>query len=165
MNRLWDIINKEGIEVIYLPLKSTPEELNGLYLCDEGHPIIALDENLPEQTRLFKCVLAEEVGHYMTAAKTNVLTAHIGYRQEIEMSRDERKALMWATDFLIPDGELIQMVNSGLRSCYELAEHFDVTHWFMLRKLTFMRMCFRRTGIKVKGRELYDMTLKNCFEC
>jgi len=77
-------------------------------------------------------------------------------------SQDERKAMQWATDYLIPDVELMKALKVGCRSCFELAEYFDVTEWFMYRKLGLLKMCFRRTGLKVKGRDLFEADMMPC---
>jgi hypothetical protein len=67
-------------------------------------------------------------------------------------------AMRWATDYVIPDHKLIYAVdNLKLRSCWELAEYFEVTQPFMWRKLGFLRNCFRATGIKVKNRDIFTI--------
>jgi len=162
MEKLWEIIEKENIKVKYRHLSHERETLYGLYLLDDSGPIIILDHSLKTSRRLSRCVLAEEIGHYYTAPRTNFLTAYTSYSTQLTMSKDERKAMMWATDFLIPDRELCKALKSGLRSCYELAEHFDVTEWFMYRKMGFLKMCFRRTGLKVKGRDLFQVEMQLC---
>lgn len=40
--KLWEIVEREEIEVVYLPLSTTPERLKGVYLRDEGMPVILL---------------------------------------------------------------------------------------------------------------------------
>ncbi|MDO0824039.1 ImmA/IrrE family metallo-endopeptidase [Desulfosporosinus nitroreducens] len=146
MKKLWDIIIKESIEIRYKDFSSLPENINGLYIYDQRlGPLIILDKGLHHSYRLHKCVLAEEIGHFYTAARTNVLTVHTSANLQTMESQDERKAGQWATDFLIPDKEFVKALEAGCRSCFELAEYFDVTEWFMYRKLDFLKMCFRRT--------------------
>ncbi len=114
-----------------------PEWVNGLYLWDDG-PVILLDKRLLKHPRLYKCVLAEEIGHYFTAPVSNLLVVHTSYNREIAMSADERRALKWATDFLIPDHKLLAAMHCGCLTVHELADHFQVTEWFMHRKLGFI---------------------------
>ena len=163
MKRLWDIVSRENIEVRYKDFSSLPENINGLYIYDQRlGPLIILDKGLHHSHRLHKCVLAEEIGHFYTAARTNLFSVHTSANLQTMEAQDERKATQWATDFLIPDCELVKALESGCRSCFELAEYFDVTEWFMYRKLGLLKMCFRRTGLKVKGRDLFDIGMQPC---
>ncbi|AFM43006.1 putative Zn peptidase [Desulfosporosinus acidiphilus SJ4] len=163
MKKLWDIINKENIKVLYKDFSHLPENIHGLYFYEQRiGPLIVLDKNLHHSHRLHRCVLAEEIGHFYTAARTNILTVHTSANLQTIENQDERKAAQYATDLLIPDSELIKALESGCRSCFELAEYFDVTEWFMYRKLGFLKMCFRRTGLKVKGRDLFDIAMQPC---
>lgn len=163
MDRLWQITEKENIRVIYKNLLGVPEKPNGLYVYDpRTGPMIILGNHLVHDRRLHKCVFAEEIGHFYTAPRTNLLMTYTSANLSAMMDQDERKAMQWATDFLIPDVELSEALKVGYRSCYELAEYFDVTEWFMYRKLGLMKMCFRRTGLKVKGRDMFDIEMKPC---
>ncbi|WP_068965013.1 ImmA/IrrE family metallo-endopeptidase [Desulfosporosinus sp. BG] len=143
MKKLWDIVIKERIEIRYKDFSSLPENIKGLYIYDQRlGPLIILDKDLHHSYRLHKCVLAEEIGHFYTAARTNLLTVHTSANLQTMEAQDERKAAQWATDFLIPDSELVNALESGCRSCFELAEYFNVTEWFMYRKLGLLKMCF-----------------------
>jgi Zn-dependent peptidase ImmA (M78 family) len=143
MERLWDIVEREKINVLYKNLSSAPERIQGLYLYDNRlGPLIILDKGLQRFHRLHKCVFVEEIGHFYTAPRTNLLTVHTSANFKTMESQDERKAAKWGTDFLIPDSEFIKALEAGHRSCYELAEYFDVTEWFMYRKLYFFKMGF-----------------------
>ena len=164
MDGLWLITEKENIRCEYRNLLAEQEHLYGLYIFHPVlGPVIILDESLKNHRRLHKCVLAEEIGHYNTAPRSNYLIAYGSYNNKIIMSQDERKALQWATDFLIPDVDLTKAVHSGCRSCFELAEYFDVTEWLVYRKLGFLKMCFRRTGLKVRGKDLFDIQTAPCL--
>lgn len=164
IDKLWDIIDKENIAVTYRNLSKTPEHVHGIYLYeDRVGPLIVLDIYLHHSHRLHKCVLAEEIGHFYTAPRTNLLTVHTSANLQTMESQDERKAAQWATDYLIPDSELVKALELGNRSCFDLAEYFDVTEWFMYRKLGLLKMCFRRTGLKVRGRDLFDIYMQPCY--
>ena len=165
LDKLFAIARKESIRILYEDLYSLPENISGLYMYNHKvGPIIVLDKRLEHMRRDHKCVLAEEIGHFYTAPRTNSLSAYTCSNHRIMMSQDERKALQWGTDFLIPDAELCEALKSGHRSCFELADYFDVTEWFMYQKLGFLKMCFRRTGLKVKGRDLFDVQMQPCFQ-
>lgn len=139
MERLWQIIHKENIWVEYCRLGG-PEKVRGLYLWYDG-PLILLDEGLLNQPRLHKCVLAEEIRHFYTASpSSNLLVVHTSYSREVAVSRDERRALKWATDFLMPDREFFLALKRGYRTCHDLAEYFDVTEWFVHRKWEFFNV-------------------------
>ncbi|WP_298203113.1 ImmA/IrrE family metallo-endopeptidase [Desulfosporosinus sp.] len=140
IKKLWDIVNKENIEIRYKDFSLLPENINGLYIYDQRlGPLIILDKSLTHSHRLHKCVLAEEIGHHFTAARTNLLSVHTSANLQTMEAQDERKAAQWATDFLIPDCDLVKALEAGCHSCFELAEYFDVTEWFMYRKLSFLK--------------------------
>jgi len=141
MKKLWSIIKREKIRVIYEEgLSDNPEKVNGIYMYDpEYGPIIVLDKKLISFPRLHRCVLAEEIGHYFTTTYTNMLMAYTSYVNQIELSRAERKAMQYATSLLIPDKELTKALDMGIRECYELAEHFDVTEDFIRQKLALLK--------------------------
>jgi len=157
LKKLWDIVIKENIKVRYKDFSQLPENIHGLYLYDPRiGPLIVLDKQLLHAFRLHKCVLAEEIGHFYTAARTNLLSVHTSANLQTMEAQDERKAAQWATDFLIPDCELVRALEAGYLSCFELAEHFDVTEWFIYRKLEQLS----RTGLKIKGRDLFDIDMR-----
>lgn len=163
--RLWEIVEKENIKVFYRDINNTPEKLNGLYIYhQEIGPVIILDKGLLSKRREHTEILSEEVGHHLAGVRTNVLFANQDYSTRIERNRDEHRAMVWATDFLIPDQELEHAVKDiGCRSCYELADYFDVTQKFFMAKLVILKQCFRRTGLKVKGRDILQFDLSSCF--
>lgn len=148
MENLWEIVDKENITVRYENLLCFPERLHGLYIYDHRiGPLIILGHHLEQNRRLHKCVLAEELGHYKTSPRTNLITTYTSANLKLIQSQDERKAVQWATDFLIPDVQLIEAFRAGCRTCFELAEYFDVTEWFMYRKL---HMSYNRTSLRVR---------------
>jgi len=165
ISQLWSIVEQEKIEVFYEDIKTAPEELNGLYFYNQNVGfIILLDKTLLHQRRKHNEVLAEEVGHHFAGVGTNVLFASMDYTAQIRRNSDENRAMLWATNFLIPDNELMHAVHrEKLRSCYELADYFDVTQGFFMQKLILIKQCFRRTGLKVKGRDILGFDLSSCF--
>ncbi|MCL6477433.1 MAG: ImmA/IrrE family metallo-endopeptidase [Peptococcaceae bacterium] len=145
---LWKKSEAEGIEVRYADLHGSDPELDGLYLWLDGLPVILLDKSLKTNRQLFRCVFAEEIGHYYTAARSNLLIVHPSYADTLRLSRDEYRAMCWATDYLIPDDELVHAVqNLKLKSFSDLVEYFDVTHSFLMYKLAIMTKCQRKKGL------------------
>ncbi len=160
---LIDIATKENIVVLYRPLRENSNgKMLGLYIWDKLAPCILLDETLQNNLRLQVCVLSEELGHHFNGIRKNFMVTST-YQDRITVGKDETGALRWATDFLISDADLIYAVKElKLRSCWELAEYFEVTQPFMWRKLGFLRTCFRYTGIKVRSRDIFSVELLPC---
>lgn len=133
---LWEVTENEEIEVRYTNLHHSDPKLDGLYLWVYDFPIILLDESLQWRRQQFRCVFAEEMGHYYTVAKSNFLITQPSYSDKLNLSRDEYRAMCWATDYLIPDSELIYAIKSlRIKSCFDLASYFEVTNTFFIHKL------------------------------
>lgn len=139
MERLWELVYREGIFVKWAGLRATPERLWGMYYYDPvlRLPVIVLDASLPAKPRLLRCVLAEELGHHFTVPAANSLKIYFSYSDGIARGRDEVKAMKWATDFLIPDEEFKKVAK--FHDLFDLAEHFDVTEAFIMWKSRFFR--------------------------
>lgn len=160
MDRLWHIVEKEHIKVIYKEMSHIPEKLHGLYMYDKRFgSIIVLGNHLLCYYRLHKCVLGEEIGHFYTSPRTNILTAYASASLKVIMTQDERKALEYATDLLIPSDEFDRAVSEGCQSIYDLAEWFDVTEWFVYRKLEILKTKHREMGIKMKSGDYFKVKL------
>jgi len=160
---LTDLIDKENLSVLYRPLrKSSMNKLIGLYIWDPIAPCILLDNSLKNNYRKHIETLAEEVGHHFAGIRRNFMITD-SYQDRITVAKDETQAMRWSTDYLIPDAELIYAVSElNLRSCWELAEYFEVTQPFMWKKLGFLRTCFRHSGIKVRSRDIFTVNLAPC---
>lgn len=160
MERLWNIIDRENIKVRYEDLSRAPEKIHGLYLYDNRvGPLIILDQHLHHLHQLHRCVLAEEIGHFYTAARTNLLIVHTSANLKTMESQDELKAARWATNFLIPDNEFVKALEDGYYNCFDLADYFSVTQWFMYRKLEFFKIRFGETVLKFEGRDLFKTAM------
>ncbi|MCL6592880.1 MAG: ImmA/IrrE family metallo-endopeptidase [Alicyclobacillus sp.] len=112
----------------------------GLYYWDPAidTPCIVLDRHLHQHPRLLKCVLAEELGHYHTVPRGNLLLPFFSYSNTLRLSKDERKALKWACDFLIPDLQLCALIRQE-STLEEIADHFEVTKWLLKKKFQFLK--------------------------
>lgn len=137
MERLWALVEAEGIHVHWADLRHTPEGLLGMYYFDPllGLPVIVLDRGLPARPRELRSVLAEEVGHHFTVPQAQALEPRFSFPNAVAQGRDEARALRWAAAFLIPLDEL----RAGLlrhEAPADLAERFGVTEGFLRRFLT-----------------------------
>ncbi|MHB1682812.1 MAG: hypothetical protein ACYCYO_08310 [Bacilli bacterium] len=97
LSALYRLIESEGIFLRYDPLLSRRRKILGLYYYDpaiEGSHII-LTESLQADPKKHLAVLAEEVGHHFAGVRTNVMKS-----PEVEILRDELRALRWAVNFL-----------------------------------------------------------------
>jgi len=144
VDRLFKIVEQENIVLKYSNIYTSKRKINGLYLKDYSGPIIILDKRLEKNNRLHKCVLAEELGHHFTVPRTNIVKIYASYNvynknnEFIKMAQDERKALRWATDFIINDVDFCRAVKEGYSSIHELADYFEVTEWFVYQKIQFL---------------------------
>lgn len=168
MNKLLTIVETEHIYLNYVNLLSdTRRKLYGLYFFIDGHgPAILLDKSLdrPECRRLHRCILAEELGHHFTTPQTNIFKLYgsctVEYLQKIQQAKDELRALVWATDFLMPNTEFNRAVSEGCQSVYDLAEWFNVTEWLVYRKLGVIKRKYREEmGIKLRARDYFNMKI------
>lgn len=123
---LCELAAAEGIGVKFAFL---PKPLLGLYDSrPREQPIIILHNNIRINKRLLRCILAEELGHHFTSSG-NLLAFARSDKKAIAL-KQERLAVWWAVQHLVPLNELIAAVNSGLFFTWELAEHFNVTERF-----------------------------------
>ncbi|MFZ5650322.1 MAG: ImmA/IrrE family metallo-endopeptidase, partial [Bacillota bacterium] len=128
------------------------------------NPAIYLDRELkhnPKLYRLARCILAEELGHYFTGITSSVFKIHANYSLERKMSVAEKRALHWATSRLIPTDEILELLSRNKWECMDLADYFEVTTWFMFRKLEFVQY-----QIKARRREIsFDLITQVKFSC
>ena len=113
---LAEVIDREGLNVYTLPL---PERIKGLYYSGN----IALSDKL-ETTAERDCILAEEIGHHLTAVGDITGTSTDAIKQE-------RKGRTWAFETLLPFPDLVEAMTHGCTTRYELAELFGVTEKFI----------------------------------
>lgn len=162
MEDLFHLVEREGIYLRYVDLSGAPgRTVYGLYYRDpiRDLPMILLDHRVETSRPLHRSVLAEELGHHFTAPRTSVAVPFTSYTLEVELSRDERRALRWACDYLMPVDRFTEAVLSGLRTPWELAEHFEVTEWLVWRRLDFLRQDLRRRGVRARWRDVHSEML------
>lgn len=160
----------DALEIVirYRDLHAKRPLLEG-YACLDRRQII-LDESLKNNRRQHKCVLAEEIGHFLYPPTGNHYVYHLAeYRQAVSVEerslifaaviKDERLALRWATDFLIPDVAFWDFTKTGPHEIWEWCEHFDVESWFMHLKIGYIRRKSReKRGVKHKSKSFYKIS-------
>jgi len=117
----------------------------GLYWAPRGkQPVIGLDNSLEDKPRLLRCVMAEELGHHFTTSTKCINNVCFNYRDRLDISQVEFKALRWAALYLIPLDHLDKSIRHGVIESWELAEQFDVTEKMVKFRLSlpdFKRYC------------------------
>ncbi|WP_066638977.1 ImmA/IrrE family metallo-endopeptidase [Desulfolucanica intricata] len=126
--------------------------------ADAEKKLIVLDISLKDRLRHYKCVLAEEIGHILFPPRPGHVAYHMRDYQKLDynnrsniraiVAQDERMALSWAANILIPDSELETAIKNGVDSVYTLCEWFDVEVWFMLIRLDLYKKKFGKNGEK-----------------
>ncbi len=135
-NKLEEITRKCRIITSFSDLS---ESILGYYYCDGRYDIILINNSIQSDERLYRCVLAEEIGHYRTTIGDITPRKYMCYRDRLELDKKEQLALHWATDFLIPTKMLLsELKKNNSPSLKNISDQFFVTEDFMMRKLEFM---------------------------
>lgn len=91
---------------------------------------IAIRKDIETSSRKM-CVLAEEIGHYMTSAG-NILD-----QSDLNNAKQERRARVWAFNRIIPIERIIDAASKGYTQVYEMAEYLDVDEEFLRDGLAY----------------------------
>lgn len=105
---------------------------------------IVIRDSLDELRK--KCVLAEEIGHYLKNA------GDILDQRNTSNSRQEDRARTWAYDMLIGLDGLVSAFEYGCQTKFDVAEYLDVTTAFLDDALKKYK---ERYGIVVKYKEYF----------
>ncbi|WP_026476239.1 ImmA/IrrE family metallo-endopeptidase [Alkaliphilus transvaalensis] len=134
--KLEEIIINCKIIKSFVPL---PDHILGHYSFDGEFYIILINKEIEHNERLYRTVLAEEIGHYRTTIGDITPRRYMSYRDRIEVDKKELLALRWACDFLIPTKSLMEVISRQPSISLEyLADHFMVTEKLLLQKFDFM---------------------------
>jgi hypothetical protein len=110
--------------------------VRGIYFTEEClPPIIGLDNSLPHDTPLLRCILAEELGHHFTTVGCYIPREFYNYSDRLHISKIEFKAMRWAAEHLVPENDLLDVIGSGLYEPWEIAEHFTITEDFAVFRM------------------------------
>ena len=150
---LFDLAQEEGIIVDWFPFRPP---LLGYYWCtNSGQAVIGLCEEIQNDKKATRSILAEELGHHYTSAGRFTTQHHYRYRNRLNVSRCEEKALRWAVETLIPLDELQKAYSKGITNPWDLADYFDVLE---------ETIHFRLKIAQLKG-ELKRLIKYICDEC
>lgn len=160
LDYLLDFADRMGARIYYSDLRSLHPELLGY----TKPPCIYLDVSLRDKSRQHKCILAEELGHILYPPRPGHVAFHRKSYINLDhckrgnikaiVAQDERKALDWATSILMPDVEFWRVIEDGINTVHELAEYFDVEHWFVLHKIGYIRRKAGYSGQALKYRDI-----------
>lgn len=124
--RLLQLAEQEGIEVVH---SSRIGRLAGMYV----DKIIVLNPEHTKDDAAYKCILAEELGHYFTSV------GDIRNQNDLDNRSQERQARAWSYEVLMPMSSLINAFNEGVKNRYELAIYLNVTETFIEEGLKYYR--------------------------
>ena len=105
-----------------------PYPLRGIYIDDGKLKMIGIAKDI-ETLAERRSVFAEELGHHFTSVG-NATVCHC-YVDRIFIDKTERKAMVWAGHYLVPERDLDDAVKQGHVSLWDLADYFTVTEKFM----------------------------------
>lgn len=133
LNDIFKIITKENIILEEINLKY--KNILGIYFKVPGiQPCIGIEKSIVNNKSTYLSVLAEELGHHFTTS--NNLTAEcFTYSDKIQITKQEKKAKIWAANFLIDDAEFIQALYKSISTIDDMAAHFNVTKQIIEYKL------------------------------
>lgn len=124
-DKLLGLVEDEGIYLVHWDFEAP---VNGFYYHEDGlRPTIGIAKRISDNTPLYTCVLAEELGHYYTSAGQGLPVKGFSYSQRLDINRAEYIAQKWAALKLMPAEKVRQALASGIREIWELAEEFGVT--------------------------------------
>lgn len=133
LSKLFDLVESENIDFFFANLKLVNKL--GLYSCKDGYNVIVIDYTLKYNKIKLTEVLAEELGHHFTTVGdiSNINT----YQDMLKHNKVENKALKWATEFLISEDEICNLVLEDIKA-EEMAERCEVSLEFFLKRLEFL---------------------------
>lgn len=133
LSDIYSLIEDENIALEEVYFKAS--NIEGIYFKVSGmNPIIGIHKNLLTDTRKYISVLAEELGHHFTSSG-NLTSECITYSDKLNRSKQEKKARIWAANFLISDNEIIGAILQNVNTIYRLSLHFNVTKEIIKYKL------------------------------
>lgn len=142
MEDLLQLVVEHGIRVFYEDLSAYPRLLLGFYALICGVPCIVLDYRLEFNLPLHRSVLAEELGHFFTCSYMPKLGAWTSYSIQLQMDREEEKALRWACNLLMPEAQFEKAVRGYELAgeapewiVKEIADQFTVSAWLVYRRI------------------------------
>lgn len=122
------LAEREGIEVRWWDYHPT---ILGLYWHPLNlPPVIGINSVIEQNTPLLRTIMAEELGHHYTSSGQGLCRTFCHYRNRLEISKIEYKALRWAANYLMPKPKVAYALAQGYREKWELSDLFSVTDDF-----------------------------------
>ena len=136
MKNITDIYNLiEEENIILEEVNFNQSNIEGIYFKVPGlSPTIGIHKNIVTDTRKYISVLAEELGHHFTSIG-DLSAECVTYNQKINKSRQEKRARIWAANYLISDEEINRAIIQNIGNIYALSIHFNVTEEIIKYKL------------------------------
>lgn len=132
IDNLLNLAARAGIKIMYYPF---PDNIKGYALHHHGEALICLNVKIRRNSAEFKTVLAEELGHHLTATGSAVIGSHSDLRKVAILRKQESLGLSWQANYLVPTWDLEEAIMKGNDDEWSLAEYFGVTPLFMRRRL------------------------------
>jgi len=148
---------------IILEYQYLPEHLIGIYHGNSKIDLIIINQYITDNEIQHRIILAEELGHYFTTIGNNTPKKYYKYSDRLKVDKCEEKAMRWATNYLVPDQQLIDLISStGKPSIDDCCTRFEVTEDFMMNK--FKDMALRKSYWPLNdGRHLNLASLPSVF--
>jgi Zn-dependent peptidase ImmA (M78 family) len=115
---------------------------------------IVLSSDLKDN-REKSCILAEELGHYLTTV------GDISAENSIDERKQERLARVYAYEMLVGLEGIVNAWESGCRNLCEMAEFLDVTEEFLNEALEYYRQKYG-CSVDYKGYEVNFIPYVDC---
>ena len=155
---IYNLIEKENIILDEINFKQP--NIEGIYFKVPGlSPTIGINKNIVSDTGKYISILAEELGHHFTYIG-DLSAECITYTQKINKSRQEKRARIWAANYLISDKEINGAILQNIGNIYDLAIHFNVTEEIIKYKLLSIYLKedkYNNIKLSIKDKEVtYD---------
>jgi len=139
LDKLYKIIEEQGIIIEEVKFRHN-YHMEGIYFKAPGlPPIIGIDNSILNDSKRLVSVLAEEMGHHFTSYG-DLSAECVTYSESIQISKQEKAARKWATNFVMPYEELVKAIKSGYKTVFELSDYFGVTPIFVLDRFYFLSL-------------------------
>lgn len=137
LEKLYKLASDFNISIHFFDLKHIG--VLGLNVEKDNMPhMIFLDHSIKQDSKLHLEVLAHELGHYFTTVGNFIDTK--SYFCKLQNGKCENKADRWAYDYLIPEQELILVLNKKNFSAYDLSEYLEVSLEFLTKRLEYLSL-------------------------
>ena len=110
--RAEEICDELKIKILYIPMGQTPESCKGFFLRQSRKKVIVLNADLPRSYR--RIILPHELGHGVLHGNLAKECHFHDFELFDETSRFEYEANIFAAEFLLPDEEVLTMLNEDM---------------------------------------------------